>query len=108
MVSEELQDQPLYYVTDGLVKILHCTPPSLLQIRLVQLFAPTRNWTKVVPTIVTGKAVMSCYFSVHEFVLLKFTCLQVGYSERGVPSLLVTRRDELSENECTQQCNVGE
>lgn len=38
VMSEELQDVPLYYVMDGLCSTLHCTSPSLLQFRYVSLF----------------------------------------------------------------------
>ena len=33
MVGEELIDDPFYYITDDLCKIVHCTPPKFLQIR---------------------------------------------------------------------------
>ncbi len=33
MVSEELPDQPLYYVTDDLCKKLHCMPPNSMEFR---------------------------------------------------------------------------
>ena len=33
VISEELADVPLYYVTDELCKTVHCSPPTQLQIR---------------------------------------------------------------------------
>ena len=33
MMLEEIADVPLYYITDGLCKVLHCTPPPMLTFR---------------------------------------------------------------------------
>ena len=33
VISEELQDCPLYYVIDKLANVIHCTVPSMLQFR---------------------------------------------------------------------------
>ena len=33
VISEELQDVPLYYVTDELCKMMHCMPPTQIQFR---------------------------------------------------------------------------
>ena len=33
MISEELDDCPLYYVIDKLANVIHCSVPSMLQFR---------------------------------------------------------------------------
>ena len=33
MVSEELEDAPLFYVIDKLANVIHCSVPSMLQFR---------------------------------------------------------------------------
>ena len=35
VAREELNDVPLYYVLDDLCNIIHCSPPSMLQMRYV-------------------------------------------------------------------------
>jgi len=40
VVSEELQDQPLYYVGDALCSVLHCTSPGFIPLRYVIPSAP--------------------------------------------------------------------
>ena len=40
VVSEELQDQPLYYVGDSLCSVLHCTSPGFIPLRYVYIVMP--------------------------------------------------------------------
>ena len=37
VIKEELADVPFFYVIDQMCKILHCTPPTLLQLRYVRI-----------------------------------------------------------------------
>ena len=45
VVSEELQDQPLYYVGDALCSVLHCTSPGFIPLRYIYIID--------IPSIVT-------------------------------------------------------
>ena len=64
LIGEELPNQPLYYVTDALCNVVHCTTPTILQLRYLTkhyyIIFKFICWELMLDFDIVGQCIMCC------------------------------------------------